>query len=62
MKTVLQVDSSEGLRNLIRRVKSGQIGALYQGSFVNAFASMVGHYPWVSFCFMLGFSVLQSRS
>ena len=31
-KTVLQVDSAEGFRNLMRRVKAGKIGLLYQGA------------------------------
>mmetsp|Transcript_14802 Transcript_14802/g.21837 ORF Transcript_14802/g.21837 Transcript_14802/m.21837 type:complete len:406 (-) Transcript_14802:1510-2727(-) len=45
-KTVLQVDSVEGFRNLIRRVKAGNIGVLYQGMFANALSSFVGHFPW----------------
>lgn len=31
-KTVLQVDSAEGFRQLMRRVKAGKIGVLYQGT------------------------------
>jgi hypothetical protein len=45
-KTVLQVDSVEGFRNLMRRVKGGKIGVLYQGAIANAFSSILGHYPW----------------
>jgi hypothetical protein len=45
-KTVLQVDSKEGFRNLMRRVKAGKISVLYQGAIANALSSMVGHYPW----------------
>lgn len=45
-KTVLQVDSFEGFRNLIRRVKAGRIGVLYQGAVANALSSILGHYPW----------------
>jgi len=45
-KTVLQVDSVEGFRNLMRRVKAGKIGVLYQGAFANALSAFVGHYPW----------------
>jgi hypothetical protein len=45
-KTVLQVDSKEGFRNLMRRVKAGKISVLYQGAIANAMSSMVGHYPW----------------
>ena len=48
MKTVLQVDSTEGFRTLIRRVKSGKINVLYQGSVAQAISAIVGHYPWVS--------------
>lgn len=33
-KTVLQVDSAEGFRQLMRRVKAGKIGVLYQGTTV----------------------------
>jgi hypothetical protein len=46
MKTVLQVDSAEGFRNLMRRLKSGKLNVLYQGAFANAIAAIVGHYPW----------------
>ena len=45
-KTVLQVDSVEGFRHLMRRVKAGKIGVLYQGSLANALSAFVGHYPW----------------
>jgi len=45
-KTVLQVDSSEGFRNLMRRVKAGRIGVLYQGAVANALSSFLSHYPW----------------
>lgn len=45
-KTVLQVDSMEGFRNLIRRVKAGKISVLYQGSLAMAVSAMVAHYPW----------------
>ena len=30
-KTVLQIDSTDGFRNLMRKVKSGNINVLYQG-------------------------------
>ena len=33
-KTVLQVDSAEGFRQLMRRVKAGKIGVLYQGTTI----------------------------
>ena len=45
-KTVLQVDSAEGFRNLMRRVKAGKIGVLYQGAIANALSSFLSHYPW----------------
>jgi hypothetical protein len=45
-KTVLQVDSVEGFRHLMRRVKAGKIGVLYQGATANALSAFVGHYPW----------------
>jgi hypothetical protein len=50
MKTILQVDSVAGFRNLIRRVKGGRIDALYEGAFATAIAAILGHYPWVR-CF-----------
>lgn len=48
MKTVLQVDSAEGFRSLMRRVKVGKIGVLYEGAIAYAFSAILGHYPWVS--------------
>lgn len=45
-KTVLQVDSSEGFRALMRRVRAGKISALYQGAAATAVSSTIGHYPW----------------
>lgn len=45
-KTVLQVDSVEGFRNLMRRVKAGKISVLYQGAIANALSAFLGHYPW----------------
>lgn len=46
MKTVLQVDSAEGFRHLLRRVKAGKLAVLYQGSMVTAVSAITGHYPW----------------
>lgn len=46
MKTVLQVDSTEGFRTLVRRVKSGRINVLYQGSLAQVASAILGHYPW----------------
>uniref|UniRef100_A0A6U9X4E8 Mitochondrial carrier protein n=1 Tax=Pseudo-nitzschia australis TaxID=44445 RepID=A0A6U9X4E8_9STRA len=45
-KTILQVDSREGFRALVRRVRAGKIGALYQGALATAVSSTIGHYPW----------------
>eukprot|EP00531_Pseudo-nitzschia_arenysensis_P012362 CAMPEP_0116125140 /NCGR_PEP_ID=MMETSP0329-20121206/5651_1 /TAXON_ID=697910 /ORGANISM="Pseudo-nitzschia arenysensis, Strain B593" /LENGTH=395 /DNA_ID=CAMNT_0003619159 /DNA_START=222 /DNA_END=1409 /DNA_ORIENTATION=+ len=45
-KTVLQVDSGEGFRALMRRVRAGKISALYQGAAATAVSSIIGHYPW----------------
>jgi hypothetical protein len=45
-KTVLQVDSREGFRALMRRVRAGKISALYQGALATAASSTIGHYPW----------------
>lgn len=47
MKTVLQVDSAEGFRGLMRRVKAGRVDVLYQGAVATAISSILGHYPWV---------------
>lgn len=45
-KTVLQIDSTDGFRNLMRKVKSGNINVLYQGSIANAVSAIAAHYPW----------------
>lgn len=45
-KTVLQVDSYEGFSNLMRKVRIGRIGVLYQGMFAQAISAVVAHYPW----------------
>lgn len=47
MKTVLQVDSVAGFRSLMRRVRSGRFGALYEGALATAISAFVGHFPWV---------------
>jgi ribosomal protein S17E len=46
MKTVLQVDSSEGFRNLIRTIRTGKFMVLYQGSIATVVSAIAGHYPW----------------
>jgi hypothetical protein len=48
MKTVLQVDSTEGFRSLMRRVRAGKVNVLYSGAVANAISAVLGHYPWVS--------------
>lgn len=45
-KTVLQVDSAEGFRNLMRKVRAGKIDLLYQGAFAQAISAIMAHYPW----------------
>ena len=45
-KTILQVDSLEGFRSMMRRVKAGKFGVLYQGAFALAASSALAHYPW----------------
>eukprot|EP00979_Chaetoceros_neogracilis_P006436 scaffold1308_cov246-Chaetoceros_neogracile.AAC.14 len=40
------VDSVEGFRNLMRKVKAGKIYVLYQGAFANAASAIAAHYPW----------------
>ena len=46
MKTVLQVDSFEGFRSLMRRVKAGRFSVLYSGALAHAVSAILGHYPW----------------
>ena len=46
MKTVLQVDSSEGFRQLVRRIRVGKFGVLYQGSVATAISAIAGHCPF----------------
>jgi Mitochondrial carrier protein len=57
LKTVLQVDSAEGFRNLMRRVKAGRITVLYEGALAAAFAAIIGHYPW-----FVTYSTLQASA
>lgn len=45
-KTVLQVDSVDGFRSLMRKVKAGKIYVLYQGGAANAISAIASHYPW----------------
>ena len=45
-KTVLQVDSADGFKSLMRRVRAGKVDVLYQGALANALSAFLGHYPW----------------
>lgn len=45
-KVVLQVDSAEGLRNLMRKVRGGKINLLYSGAMAQASSAIIAHYPW----------------
>ena len=45
-KTVLQVDSVDGFKTLLRKVKDGKINVLYTGAIANAFSAIAAHYPW----------------
>ena len=46
MKTVLQVDSSEGFRNLMRCLKQGNFMVLFEGAGAVALMGIVSYYPW----------------
>jgi len=45
-KTVLQVDSVEGFRNLMTKVKAGEYLVLYEGAVAIAVYAATSHYPW----------------
>mmetsp|Transcript_4675 Transcript_4675/g.6922 ORF Transcript_4675/g.6922 Transcript_4675/m.6922 type:complete len:442 (+) Transcript_4675:169-1494(+) len=45
-KTVLQVDSNEGFRELMRKVRSGKLHLLYEGAIASALSSSLSHWPW----------------
>jgi hypothetical protein len=44
VKTTMQVTGK--FSNVVTKVKTSGIGALYQGSIASASATFVGHYPW----------------
>lgn len=46
MKTVLQVDSLEGFRSLMVRVRAGKLSVLYSGAMAVAMSGVFGHWPW----------------
>ena len=45
-KTVLQVDSRDGFKKLMRKVRAGKISLLYQGALALIVSSMMSYYPW----------------
>ncbi|KAI9010214.1 mitochondrial carrier domain-containing protein [Hyaloraphidium curvatum] len=45
-KTVLQVDGRAGLQTLLREVRNGRPGLLFEGTVATAVANVLGHYPW----------------
>lgn len=45
-KVVMQVEGPEGFKSLMRRVRRGQLSALYQGAIATCIAAMLGHLPW----------------
>ena len=47
-KNVLQVDSAEGLRNLMRKVRGGKINLLYSGKFHFPISSSLKKFSFVS--------------
>ena len=44
--SVLQIESSKGLAQLMERVRMGEFHLLYSGAVANAISSFIGHYPW----------------
>ena len=46
VKTIMQVEGKNGLPILWQKVRTGGVGAFYQGGFGAVGASFVGHYPW----------------
>ena len=45
-KVVRQVEGPEGFKSLMRRVRRGEVSALFQGAIATGVASCVGHLPW----------------
>ncbi|KAL7539638.1 hypothetical protein ACHAXR_009462 [Thalassiosira sp. AJA248-18] len=45
-KTVMQIESSKGLAQLMSKVRRGHVNLLYSGALANAASSFIGHYPW----------------
>jgi len=60
-KTVLQVESVEGFRNLMRKVRAKKFNVLYEGSIANAVSAIASHYPWFyTYNFLSGSSFFQN--
>jgi len=60
-KTVLQVDSVEGFRKLMTKVKAGKFHLLYEGAFASAIYAIMSHYPWFyTYNFLSKNSIIQS--
>eukprot|EP01066_Platyproteum_vivax_P010719 Platyproteum_vivax@DN4832_c0_g1_i1.p1 len=45
-KTIKQVEGSDGLKALVKKVRTHGIGKLWYGSVAAMGATWVGHYPW----------------
>jgi len=46
LKTTLQVEGEEAMKQLKSKVKEGGVGVLWNGAFAAAAATFVGNYPW----------------
>ena len=46
LKTSLQVNSNNGLKDIRNKIKTNGIRTLYNGSLASVSATFVGHYPW----------------
>jgi hypothetical protein len=46
MKTVLQVDGTEGFNNLLKEVMIGNWRRLYAGGLITVLSTILSHYPW----------------
>ena len=61
-KTVLQVDSRDGFKSLMHKVRAGKINVLYQGALALIASSMISYYPWFYSYRVLSESDICSRS
>lgn len=46
IKTILQVEGSQGTRVLRQKIKDQGVKTLFHGSMAASVATIVGHYPW----------------